>query len=162
MTTRRSRRAFLVAASLGLATAASGCAYFNPRQTFDFYQAADGTNANPQGVGVRNAMLVVDASGKGTLYTTVTNTLDKDSTAHLEGSYQGSAVFSAEVPVKAGSVTPVGGSGQQKIDATSVAAPAGSIMELTVSSPDQDPVTISMPVVDSAAAFVGGSDGGQG
>src|SRR5699024_4267558 len=66
---RRSRRSVLSAAALGLALAATGCTYMSPVQTKEFYQAADGTNANIQAedgalfAGVRNAVLVIGEDG---------------------------------------------------------------------------------------------------
>lgn len=155
---RRPRIALTVAA-LGLALTTTGCAYLNPIQTHDFYQAADGTNANPTGLGVRNAVLVVDAERTGTFYTSVTNETSEPGVVELEGTYEGSVVFSASVEVPAGGVTMVGGEGNQAVTATDVQADAGSIMELTVSAPGQEDVTISLPVQDDALGYYP-SDGG--
>ncbi|MGP9694540.1 hypothetical protein ACT3TZ_07990 [Brachybacterium sp. AOP25-B2-12] len=165
---RRPRLALSVAA-VGFALTASGCAYFNPVQTHGFYQAADGTNANPTGVGVRNAILIVDAQGHGNVWTTVTNETSETSIAQLEGTFEGSVVFSASVEVPAGGVTPIGGEGEQLITASEVPAPAGSVMQLTVTAPGQEPTTITIPVQDDALGYyptahtsTSPSDGGQG
>lgn len=161
--TVRPRRLALAVAAAALAVSVSGCAYFNDTQTHEFYQAADGTNANPTGVGVRNAVLVVDAKGNGRLYTTVTNTDQQARTVQLEGTFDGSTVFSASVSVPAGGVTPVGMPGQQAITASSVAAKPGSIMQLSVTAPGQKATTISMPVMDDSLGYYpAASDGGQG
>ena len=73
---RRSRRSVLSAAALGLALAASGCTYMSPVQTKDFYQAADGTNANIEQdgalyAGVRNALLVIEEDGTAEFSATI-------------------------------------------------------------------------------------------
>jgi len=152
-TVRRPRRFALSVAAVALALTASGCAYFNDTQTHDFYQAADGTNANETGMGVRNAVLVVDDAGDGTLYATAVNNTASDGTVELAGAYEGTTVFSASVEVPAGGTVALGGDGDQAVTATAVEAPAGSIMQLTVTASGQETVTVSMPVMDDSLAY---------
>lgn len=150
---RRPRRFALSVAAVALALTASGCAYFNDTQTHDFYQAADGTNANETGLGVRNAVLVVDDTGNGTLYATAVNNTDQDGTVELSGAYEGATVFSTSVEVPAGGTVALGGEGDQSVTATAVEAPAGSIMQLTVTASGQETTTVSLPVLDESLAY---------
>lgn len=149
----RPHRLALSTAAVALALTATGCAYFNDTQTHDFYQAADGTNANVTGLGVRNALLVVDEAGNGRLYVTAVNYTDADGSVELTGAYDGTTVFTTSIAVPAGGTVPVGGEGEQTVTASAVAAPAGSIMQLTVAASGQDPTTISMPVLDDSLSY---------
>lgn len=162
---RRPRRLVLsTAVAAALALTASGCAYFNDTQTHEFYQAADGVNVNPTGVGVRNAIVVVDESGTGHLVTTVVNQTDEDATARLAATVDGSTVIDAQVPVPAGETVPVGGEGEQQVTATDLGVEAGDMMELTISAPGQDDASSPLPVTDTSLEYYRsvGSDGGEG
>lgn len=158
---RRPRRLALVVAAAGIALTASGCTAFNPMQTHDFYQAADGTNANPEGVGVRNAILVLGDGGDGEVYLTVANETTEDATAELTGTFEGQEVFSASIPVAAGETVMVGAGDGEQIHVRDAAPKPGDIMELTVASGDSS-TTISLPVMDDSLGYYPAqSDGGQ-
>lgn len=168
---RRPRRLVLSLSAAALALTASGCAYFNPVQTHDFYQAADGVNVNETGFGVRNAVMVVDKNGSATVYTTATNQTDADGTVTLKGTFDGAPIFDATVAVPAQGTTPIGEEGEQQITATGVAAEPGEMIELTVSAPGQKDATVPMPVLDRSLPYYrtggasdagGASDGGEG
>lgn len=161
---RRPRRLVLSTVAAALALTASGCAYFNDTQTHEFYQAADGVNVNPTGVGVRNAIVVVDETGTGHLVTTVVNQTGEDATARLVATVDGSTVIDAQVPVSAGGTVPVGGEGEQQVTATDLGVKPGDMMELTVSAPGQDDASSPLPVTDTSLEYYRsiGSDGGEG
>lgn len=164
MTAPIKRIAMTTAAAAAVVLSAAGCQYLNDTQTHDFYQAADGTNAFEKGVGVRNAVLVLDKSGKGTLFATVSNDTANPGTASLEGSVKGQAIFSSTVQAPAQGSTKVGGSGNQQIIATNVAAKPGDIAQLTVTVDGQGSTTISLPVVDQEMSYykqATASDGGK-
>lgn len=159
------RLALSTLAAAALALGATGCAYFNETQTHDFYQAADGVNINPTGVGVRNAILVVDDQGTGHLYTTAVNDTTEDASAHLVGTVDGSTVLDAQVPVPAGETVQIGGEGNQQVTVADLGVDPGGMMELTVSAPGQEDASSPLPVTDTSLEYyqgVGGSDGGQG
>lgn len=182
---RRPRRLVLSVAALGLVAAASGCSYFNPVQTHDFYQAADGTNANLEqdsgalAAGVRNAIVVVDDSGSAELRGSAVNYLEDDITLDLEGSVDGASAFTASVAVRAGGSVELGpGEGEQAVDIAALDVAPGDIMQLTVTL-DGESTEISLPVTDTTLAYYqdssadpngegaasdggGASDGGEG
>lgn len=160
---RRPRRLALPLAAVALALTVTGCTYLNDTQTHDFYQAADGVNINPTGMGVRNAVLLVDESGKAWLQTSVTNTTAKDGTVTLVGSRDGSTLFEVRVDVPAQGVTPIGGEGQQQVTATDIGAKPGDMIELTVTADGQEEASSPLPVLDRSLEYYGGegaSDGG--
>lgn len=161
---RRPRLVLSVAAAALAATAVSGCTYINDTQTHDFYQAADGVNVNPTGLGVRNAVLVADGKGGGSLATTVVNDTDQDATVTLTGTYQDAPVFRTDVRVPAQSTVAVGSQGEQQVSATDLGAKAGDMIELHVSAPGQADASSPLPVVDRSLGYysgVGPSDGGR-
>ena len=97
---RRSRRSVLSAAALGLALAASGCTYMSPVQTKDFYQAADGTNANIEQdgamyAGVRNALMVIEEDGTAE-HAFLGVTSADGSASQEETTYRGAEVLEVE------------------------------------------------------------------
>lgn len=155
---RRSRRYVLSAAALGLALAASGCTYMSPVQTKDFYQAADGTNANIEQdgalyAGVRNAVLVVGADGAATFSATVANYSDEEISVELTGLEEGSTLFSATVQVPAHETLEIGHSGaEQEIPVSTVSAHAGAILDLEVVAAGQA-TTVSLPVLDDSLEY---------
>ena len=156
---RRPRRLVLSAAALGLAVAASGCSYFNPVQTHDFYQAADGTNANLEqdsgalAAGVRNVIVVVDDSGAAELRGSAVNYLKDPVTLELEGSADGASVFTASVDVPAGGSVELGpDAGEQAVEIGTLDVAPGDIMQLTVSM-DGESTEISLPVTNTELAY---------
>ena len=154
---RRPRRLALPLAAVALALTATGCAYLNDTQTHDFYQAADGVNINETGLGVRNAVLVVDESGSATLYATATNTTAEDGELTLTGSYEGAPIFEATVAVPAQGVTQIGAEGAQQVTASGLAAKPGSMVELTVTAEGQEDASSPMPVLDRSLEYYGGA-----
>lgn len=155
---RRSRRSVLSAAVMGLALVASGCTYMSPVQTKEFYQAADGTNANIEVegalfAGVRNAALIVSEDGTPLLSATVANYAKEEISVHLEGTAEGAEVFAADVTVPAQETLALGnGEGQQLIPIGAVDAVPGTIMDLTFTAGGQS-TTISMPVLDRSLEY---------
>ncbi|HJG91107.1 hypothetical protein [Brachybacterium massiliense] len=154
---RRPRRLVLSAAALGLALAASGCTYFSPVQTHDFYQAGDGTNANIQQegalyAGVRNAVLVFGEDGTPVFTASVVNYSNEEITVELEGTAEGSSILSTQVQVPAQSTVQLGpGEGQQLVQVGAVNVVPGSILDLEVTAGGQS-TTISMPTLETSLA----------
>lgn len=155
---RRSRRSVLAAAALGLALAATGCTYLSPVQTKEFYQAADGTNANIEQdgalfAGVRNAVVVVAEDGTPAFSATVVNYTDEDITVALEGVAEGSAVLATDVQVPAHGTTDLGpGEGRTLVPIGAVDLVPGTIIDLEVTAGGQT-TTISMPVLDDSLEY---------
>lgn len=155
---RRSRRSVLSAAALGLALAASGCTYMSPVQTKDFYQAADGTNANLEQdgallAGVRNAVLVVAEDGTPMFSATVANYGAEDLTVTLEGVDGGSSIFSTDVQVPAQGTVELGtGEGREVVPVGAIDAVPGTVLDLEVTA-DGESATISLPVLDSSLEY---------
>lgn len=168
----RPRRLALAAAALGLALGATGCQYLNPVQTHEFYQAADGTNANLEvdgmvATGARNMLLLLADDGTAQLLGSVANYTTEDATVELEGTVDGSSVFSGSVTVPAGQTISLGsGEGQQLLPVGSVDVEPGATMDLTVTSGSES-TTITIPVLDTTLEYYqdvegGASDAGQG
>ena len=150
----RLRRSFaLAAAALGLALGATGCSFMNPVQTHEFYQAADGTNANiNQGgelaVGARNMLVLVGPDGSAQLLGSVANYTTDEVTVELEGSDNGTVAFSTSVSVPAGGVVTLGdGEDQQLAEIGQLDVEPGAVMDLKVTGADGEAV-ITIPVLD--------------
>lgn len=152
---RRPRRLVLSAAAMGLALAATGCTYFSPVQTHEFYQAADGTNANIEQngtlfAGVRNAVLIFGQDGTPVFSSTVVNYSDEEITVEVEGSAEGSAIFSAQVQVPAHDVVELGpNEGQQLVPVGAVNVEPGTFLSLDVTAAGET-TTISLPTLDDS------------
>lgn len=151
---RRPRRLVLSAAALGLALAASGCTYLSPVQTHEFYQAADGTNANFEldGVtqaGVRNAVLVFGQDGTATFTATVVNYSGEEIVVDLEGIAEGTTIFSStvEVPVQSTVRLGPGEESQQTVPVTADGVMPGSVLDLNITVGEQS-TTISLPTFE--------------
>lgn len=176
---RRPRFA-LAAAAMGLALASTGCSYFNPVQTHDFYQAADGMNASltseSTGVfelGIRNAIVVVGEDGTGQLLGTLVNYTAEPAQVTITASLpDGAEVLSETVELEPGTevkLTPPDLDGGEQpgvaetVDVSAADFPAepGTIIELTLSSGDRSE-TISLPVTGTTLPYYQGSDGGEG
>ena len=155
---RRTRRLVLSVAALGLALGASGCAYTNPAQTHEFYQSADGTNANLEqsghvAVGVRNAMVVVSTDGTSAFYGSVANYTPEEITVELEGLLEGAVAFSTQVTVPAGGVVELGsGPEQQAVAIGELDVAPGGLMDLSLSW-DGETTEITMPVTDNTLGY---------
>lgn len=178
---RRPRLALAVAA-MALSLGATGCSYMNPVQTHDFYQAADGTNVSLQDhsdnftFGVRNAVVVVDDAKRGELLASVVNYTDEDATVTLEGTDEGTVIFSQRLKVPANSAVQIEPKNLHKNQDPGEAAPtevgvddfpvaAGATMQLTMSVDGQER-TETMPVTNTSLAYYKGSgspasDGGS-
>jgi hypothetical protein len=150
----------LSAAALGLALAATGCTYFSPVQTHDFYQAGDGTNANLEvngqfHAGVRNAVLVMGETGDPVLSATVVNYSSEDIVVELEAEHDGATLFSTRVQVPAESTVELGPEeGQQLVPVGPVDVLPGTILDLTVTSEDLS-TTISLPTLETTLSHYG-------
>lgn len=167
-------RIALTAAAAGLALGASGCSYMNPVQTHDFYQAADGTNASVSDanhqflVGMRNAVVVVDSSGRGDLIGSVVNYTDTDQSVELTGTYDGSTVFTKTIALKAGETVKIGPSDlQDDDDSTSTVVgtkdfpvPTGDVMNLSLTADGQDD-EVTLPVTGQSLEYYKGNTTAQ-
>lgn len=162
-TVRRPRRLALAVASLGLALTATGCSYFNPVQTHDFYQAADGTNATitrdgQQYAGVRNAILVVEEPGSAVLYATAVNYSSNEVQVELEGTKDDTSIFRTTVTVPAGEAVKIGPDEAQSVTVDED-VPTSDIIDMTVTVEGESQV-ISLPVGDTSLEYYERSDGG--
>lgn len=162
---RRPRRLVLSAAALGLALAASGCTYLSPVQTHDFYEAADGTNANLEQAGalyagMRNALIVVGEDGSATFYGTAVNYSDETISINLEGTAEDSVVFSTSVSVPADETVELGPEeGQQQVPLEELPVKPGALIDLTVSTGGES-TTITVPVLEGSVGHL--SESAQG
>lgn len=151
---RRSRRLVLSAAALGLALAASGCTSFNPVQTHDFYQAADGTNANIEQsgalyAGMRDALVVIASDGTATFSGTVVNYSDETVAIELEGTSEGTTLFSTSVSVPAHETVALGdGEGEQTVPISDFPVKPGALFDLEVTAGGNSTI-ITVPVLDT-------------
>ncbi|MGP9680434.1 MULTISPECIES: hypothetical protein [unclassified Brachybacterium] len=156
---RRPRRLVLSAAAVGLALAASGCSYLSPVQTHDFYEAADGTNANLEQsgalyAGMRNTLIVVGEDGSATFYGTAVNYSDETISIDLEGTADGTAVFSTSVSVPAHETVALGpDEGQQQVPLEEVPVKPGALIDLDVSVSGES-TTITLPVLEGSVGHL--------
>lgn len=156
---RRSRRLVLSAAAMGLALAASGCAYFSPVQTHAFYQTADGTNATItqeglQFAGIRNAVLVFAEDGTPMFSATVVNYSDEEISTTVEGfGEDGESIFAADVTVAAHETVELGpGQGQQLVQVGAVNVIPGMILEFEFTA-GGSVTTESLPTMDGSLEY---------
>lgn len=155
---RRPRRLVLSVAALGLALGASGCAYINPVQTHEFYQAADGTNANLDQsgsvfAGVRNALVLVAEDGTATFSGTVANYTAEELTVEVEGLNEGTVAFATQATVPANGTIELGpGEGQQAVAIGELDVAPGELMDLSVTA-DGESTEITLPVFDDSLSY---------
>lgn len=162
----RPRRLVLSAAALGLALSASGCAYFSPVQTHEFYQSADGNNVNIEQAGmlyagVRNALIVADADGSNPAFSaTVKNYSEETATVELEGIAGGTTVFATSVSVPAGEEVELGQSeGEQRVPITEIPTTPGNLIDLEVTAGGETS-TIKAPVMPTSLEHYGPPEAG--
>lgn len=182
----RRPRIALAAAAACLAVTASGCSYFNPVQTHEFYQSADGTNVSITAengelfeVGVRNAIVLVDDAGNGELIGSVVNYTGESRSVQIEGTYEGSSVFSSTINLESQEVVKLGPAelhGEQDSSAVEGTAPGeetsterievstpqfpvatGSTMELTIDA-DGRSETVTLPVTGTQLPYFGSGE----
>lgn len=162
---RRPRRLVLSAAALGFALAASGCSVFSPVQTHDFYEAADGTNANLEQsgalyAGMRNALIVVGEDGAATFYGTAVNYSDETISIDLEGSAEETVAFTTSVSVPANGTVALGpDEGQQQVPVEQLPVKPGALIDLDVSAGGES-TTITVPVLEGSVGHL--SESAQG
>lgn len=157
----RSRRLVLSAAALGFALAASGCSYFSPVQTHEFYQSADGNNANIEQAGalyagVRNALIVADDDGGNPAFSaTVVNYSDETVTVELEGVADGTTLFATSVSVDPGESVELGrAEGMQQVPISEIPTTPGHLIDLEVTAAGET-TTITVPVVPNSLDHYG-------
>ncbi|MGP5006024.1 hypothetical protein ACTXJK_03940 [Brachybacterium tyrofermentans] len=158
---RRPRRLVLSAAALGFALAASGCSVFSPVQTHDFYEAADGTNANLEQsgalyAGMRNSLIVVGADGSATFYGTAVNYSDETISIDLEASAEESVVFSTSVSVPAHETVALG---PDEVPLEQLPVEPGALIDLDVSAGGES-TAITVPVLEGSVGHL--SESAQG
>ena len=155
---RRPRRLVLSVAALGLALGASGCAYNNPVQTHEFYQAADGTNANLEQsgmvfAGMRNALVLVAEDGTATFSGTVANYTAEELTVEVEGLNEGTVAFATQATVAAHGTLELGpGEGQQAVAIGELEVAPGALMDLRVTA-NGESTEITLPVLDDSLNY---------
>ncbi|MGQ4510432.1 hypothetical protein ACUH9Y_07870 [Dermabacteraceae bacterium P13115] len=133
LTVRSATRRFAAVALIATATLGfSGCTYLNAVQTSEFYQAADGTNANVGNAELRNLVLISAGKGKpATLVGALAGLGNEPVSVTLTGSYEGSSVFTASLTVQPNELAEIGyGSGARVfVDNTPVIP--GGVMTIT-------------------------------
>ncbi|GAA1490283.1 hypothetical protein [Brachybacterium sacelli] len=149
----RPRRLVLSAAALGFALAASGCAYFSPVQTHDFYQAGDGNNvsihqAGSLYAGVRNALVVAEEGGGDPAFSgTVVNYTDETITVELEGVAEDTTLFATSVSVGPRESVELGRTeGRQQVPITGIPTSPGHLIGLQVTAGGETN-TVNVPVM---------------
>lgn len=166
---RRIRRLAVAAASVAMALGASGCAYFNPMQTHEFYRAADGisttltTTEGMAGIHLRNAQLIVDDEGRAELYAYLSNTTDQQQSVTLAATAaDGSTILNQTVQLPAGEGVTIGPDGDETIGQDSTTATPGDNAAMTVSGDGIEQQEITLPVADTSLGYTGSgaSDGG--
>ncbi|APX34361.1 hypothetical protein BH708_18430 [Brachybacterium sp. P6-10-X1] len=162
----RPRRLVLTAAAVGLALSASGCAYFSPVQTHEFYQSGDGNNANIEQAGmlhagVRNALIIADADGGNPAFSaTVQNYSDEEITVELEGVAAGTTVFATSVAVPAHESVELGRTEtNQQVPITEIPTTPGHLIDLEVTAAGET-TTIKIPVMPISLEHYGPPEAG--
>jgi copper(I)-binding protein len=74
------RRTALTAAAVTLSFTVAACSASFSAQTYQPYQAAEGTNASSGGIAVRNMLVLASEDGKGELHSAIVNHGDSDDT----------------------------------------------------------------------------------
>jgi copper(I)-binding protein len=92
------RRTAVAAAAVTLSFTVTACSAGFSAQTYQPYQAAEGTNATSGGIAVRNMLVLASEDGKGELHSAIVNTGQTDDTlVSIESA-------PADAPVQNGSV----------------------------------------------------------
>ena len=140
-TSPRGRRRVLAAATLASAAALAGCG-IAPSEIVS-YPASDGVDLTLGSLQADNLLVLTAAENDpGTLIGALTNNGDQAMTVHI-----GLPASPTAVPVAAHSTTLIGPQ-HRAIDLTSVPAPPGALVELTVDSDVAGSASLQVPVLD--------------
>ncbi len=169
---RRPRRLALTVAALGIALGAGGCGYFNPVQTHEFYQAADGTNQNIENsngtlaVGARNMIVIVHEDGSAELVGAVANYTNEEVSVELSGQDESSTVFTATVKVPAQSTVALvqkheeAKEGDQTVEVKGLSAKPGSMIRMSITALGESR-EFTLPITDTTLEYYKPEGGAQ-
>ncbi|GAB3589509.1 hypothetical protein GCM10027446_02130 [Angustibacter peucedani] len=139
---RRGLAALALAAPLPLLGA---CAYLSPSSTETDYDAANGVTATVGDVLARDLVVVGDKGGEGLVSGALVNTGKADAAVTIETKGQPQPV---KVTVPPGGLVRLGsGTDDTSVVVGDLAQGAGSLLEVTLSSPSGGSVVTSVPVV---------------
>lgn len=157
---RRTRRLAVAAASVAVALGASGCAYFSPVQTHEFYRVADGvsttlvTAEGVPGIQLRNAQLIVDEEGRAELYAYLANSTDQEQSVTLTAvAADGTTILDQPLQLAANTGITIGPDGDETIGQDATAAAPGTNAVLTVGASGIEPREVPLPVSDDSLGY---------
>jgi hypothetical protein len=154
------RRTALAGATVALSVTVAACGASFNAQTSQNYQPSEGTNAQSDGVGVRNLLVLASEDGKGELHGVVVNSGDTDdklvgiASAPADPNAQntsteqaGSVTFTGlkETDLKVGQsyvIPPASGTG-----VTVTGGKPGQMLKVTITFAEAGPITTSIPVL---------------
>jgi len=142
---RPSRRGLVGLALVGSMTLLTSCATFSPITTNEAYDAADGVTANVGAVVARDLLVVGTKGAEGLLSGALVNTGTQDAQVTIQAKGQPQPV-TVDVPV--GTLVTLGsGADETNVVVGNLAVEAGSLLDVTMSSPSGGQVVTAVPVL---------------
>ena len=156
------RRTALTAAAVTLSCTVAACSAGFSAQTYQPYQAAEGTNATSGGIAVRNMLVLASEDGKGELHSAIVNTGATDDTlVSIESAPADAPVQDGSVPQDAADKVTVGNVRAFTLKAgesltlppatgqpfTVTGGKPGDMIKLTITFGKAAPITTSVPVL---------------
>ena len=156
------RRTAVAAAAVTLSITVTACSAGFSAQTYQPYQAAEGTNATSGGIAVRNMLVLASEDGKGELHSAIVNTGTTDDTlVSIESAPADAPVQDGSVPQDAADKVTVGNVRTLTLkagDALTLPLPTGQpftvtggkpgdMIKLTITFGKAAPITTSVPVL---------------
>lgn len=139
---RQGVRALALAAAV---SALSACGYFSQTTTELDYNPSDGVSASVGSVGARNLLVVGAEGGEGLVSGALVNTGTADATVTISAPGSPQPV---QISVAPGQLVSLGsGPDQRSVVVGNLKQPAGSLLKLTLSSPQGGDVNVTVPVV---------------
>ncbi|MGN6302042.1 MAG: hypothetical protein ACTHN8_13250 [Angustibacter sp.] len=139
---RQGARALALAAAV---SALSACGYFSQTTTELNYNPSDGVSASVGDVGARNLLVVGDKGSEGLVSGALVNTGSSDATVTITAPGSPQPV---QISVSPGQLVSLGsGTDQRSVVVGNLKQPAGSLVKITLSSPQGGEVSVDVPVV---------------
>jgi hypothetical protein len=148
---RPSRRGLVALAVAGSMALLSSCAAFSPITTDENYDAADGVTANLGGIVARDLLVVGEKGKEGLLSGALANNGPNDTKVTIQTKGQPQPVT---VNVPSGGLVTLGSNPDQtSVVVGNLTVDAGSLLDVTLSSPTGGQVVTPVPVLAPVGPF---------
>ncbi|WP_426565284.1 hypothetical protein ACPPVT_02895 [Angustibacter sp. McL0619] len=145
------RRGLVALAVVGSMTLLASCAVFSPKTTNENYDAADGVTANLGEIVARDLLVVGSKGEQGLLSGAIVNNGTDDASVTITAKGQPQPVT---VSLPGGALVTLGnGEDQTNVVVGNLTVEAGSMLDVTISTPTGGQVVTPVPVLPAEGPF---------